>query len=166
MVIRMINQARIYRVATKPIRQAVLQLAVSAALKEHIRSIEDVRHVARYRPVKVAGIDQSEIAHDFLGSLKKLASRRGNARRCRRSWGAAVRGHRDAQDGARNTIAAPRTAGGLSCQPRPKRRQFRPYLDVPGSARCIPAGAQRLGFVLFGVADFEVGALAGEAGGF
>jgi serine/threonine-protein kinase len=75
MVIRLINQARIYRFATKPIRQAVLQLAVSAAMKEHIRCIEDVRHVARHRPVKVADIDQSDIARGFLGSLKKLATR-------------------------------------------------------------------------------------------
>lgn len=74
LVIRLINQARIYRFATKPIRQAVLQLAVSAAMKEHIRCIEDVRHAARHRPVRVPEVDQT-VAGGFLQSLKNLASR-------------------------------------------------------------------------------------------
>ncbi len=75
LVVRLINRARIYRFATKPIRQTVLQLAVSAAMKEHIRCIEDVRYVARQRTVKVPESEQSKLAKGFLNSIKKLALR-------------------------------------------------------------------------------------------
>ena len=75
LVVRLINRARIYRFATKPIRQTVLQLAVSAAMKEHIRCIEDVRYVARQRTVKVPESEQSKLAKGFLNSIKKLTMR-------------------------------------------------------------------------------------------
>ena len=75
LVIDLINRARIYRFATKPIRQTVLQLAVSAAMKEHIRCVEDVSHVARHRPVQVPESEQSALVKGFLGSLRKIVLR-------------------------------------------------------------------------------------------
>lgn len=73
-VIRLINQARIYRFATKPIRQAVLQLAVSAAMKEHLRCMTDRRHAARHRTVQAVDIEPS-VAKSILQSLKALSTR-------------------------------------------------------------------------------------------
>lgn len=73
-VIRLINQARIYRFATKPIRQAVLQLAVSAATKEHVRCMTDRRHVARQRTVQATDIEPN-VAKSILQGLKALTTR-------------------------------------------------------------------------------------------
>ena len=55
MVIRMINQARIYRFASKPVRQAVLQLAVSAALKEQKQVDVDKKKIALSDPIRALG---------------------------------------------------------------------------------------------------------------
>jgi len=74
-VVHLINRARIYRFATKPIRQTVLQLAVSAAMREHVRCVGDASHVARQRPVQVPASEQSALAKGFLSRLKKIASR-------------------------------------------------------------------------------------------
>lgn len=73
-VIRLINQARIYRFATKPIRQAVLQLAVSAAMKEHVRCMSDARHAARQRTVSKPDLEPA-VARTILQGLKALTTR-------------------------------------------------------------------------------------------
>ena len=73
-VIKLINQARIYRFATKPIRQAVLQLAVSAAMKEHVRCMTDARHAARQRAVSKPDLEPS-VAKSILQGLKALTTR-------------------------------------------------------------------------------------------
>jgi DNA-binding NtrC family response regulator len=75
MVIRLINQARIYRFTTKPIRQAMLQLAVSAAMNEHVRCMTDMRHAARQRPVKLPELEQSARGSGILQGLRSLTAR-------------------------------------------------------------------------------------------
>jgi serine/threonine-protein kinase len=74
LVIRLINHARIYRFATKPIRHAVLQLAVSAAMKEHQRCRGDSRRVAYQRTAQPAQLAPS-VASGFLNGLKALTER-------------------------------------------------------------------------------------------
>ena len=73
-VVRLINQARIYRFASKPIRPAVLQLAVSGAMKEHRRCMADSRHVALQRTVRVAEPD-TPAARGLLQAIKAMTSR-------------------------------------------------------------------------------------------
>ena len=73
-VVRLINQARIYRFASKPIRPAVLQLAVSAAMKEHQRCMADARHVALQRTVHVPEMDLS-FSRGILQSLRAMTQR-------------------------------------------------------------------------------------------
>lgn len=75
-VIKLINQARIYRFATKPIRASVLQLAVSAAMREHVRCMTDTRHVARQRTVKKHDLEPS-LAQSILQGLRGLTTRWG-----------------------------------------------------------------------------------------
>jgi len=74
LVIRLINHARIYRFATKPIRHAVLQLAVSAAMKEHQRCRGDSRRAAYQRTAQRAQLAPS-VASGFLDGLKALTER-------------------------------------------------------------------------------------------
>jgi len=74
LVIRLINQARIYRFATKPIRQGVLQLAVAAAMKEHQRCLGDARHAARQRTVQRNHLEPSWV-RGILQGLKALPER-------------------------------------------------------------------------------------------
>jgi DNA-binding NtrC family response regulator len=74
LVIRLINQARIYRFATKPIRPTVLQLAVSAAMKEHQRCLSDARHVAWQRTVRRPHLEPS-MARWILQGLKAMTAR-------------------------------------------------------------------------------------------
>ena len=58
LVIKLINRAQIYRFATKPLRRTVFQLAVSGAMKEHLRFKANPKLVARHR------VEQSEGAED------------------------------------------------------------------------------------------------------
>ncbi len=74
LVIRLINHARIYRFATKPIRHAVLQLAVSAAMKEHQRCRGDSRRAAYQRTARRVPVAPS-VASGFLDGLKALTER-------------------------------------------------------------------------------------------
>jgi len=73
-VVRLINQARIYRFASKPIRPAVLSLAVSAAMKEHQRCLGDSRHVALHRAVRVPALD-TPVSSGILQGLKAMTAR-------------------------------------------------------------------------------------------
>lgn len=71
---RLINHARIYRFASKPIRPAVLQLAVTAAMKEHRRCMADGRQVALQRPVPAAEPDPP-VVRGLLQGLRAMAAR-------------------------------------------------------------------------------------------
>jgi DNA-binding NtrC family response regulator len=51
MLIKLINQAKIYRFAMKPISPNLFRLAVSAAMKEHHRRLADPRLVAKAKSV-------------------------------------------------------------------------------------------------------------------
>ena len=73
-VVRLINQARIYRFASKPIRPAVLSLAVSAAMKEHQRCVSDARQVALHRTVRMSALD-TPVASGILQGLKAMTAR-------------------------------------------------------------------------------------------
>ena len=53
------------------LHHAVLQLAVSAAVKEHLRCRNDRRHAARQRPVQVPGLAPT-LARNILNGLKSL----------------------------------------------------------------------------------------------
>jgi serine/threonine-protein kinase len=75
LVIKMINQAQIYRFAMKPIRAGVFQLAVSAAMKEHRRYRANPRLVARQRVAKAAEPENTSLAASVMASLGKLRSR-------------------------------------------------------------------------------------------
>jgi len=71
---RLINHARIYRFASKPIRPAVLQLAVAAAMKEHRRCMADGRQMALQRPVPAAEPDTPAV-RGLLQGLRAMAAR-------------------------------------------------------------------------------------------
>lgn len=73
-VIKLINQARIYRFATKPIRTSVLQLSVTAAMREHVRCMTDARHAARQRTVRNQDLEPT-LAQSILQGLKGLTLR-------------------------------------------------------------------------------------------
>ncbi|WP_088278843.1 response regulator [Ideonella sp. A 288] len=75
LVIKMINQAQIFRFAMKPIRAGVFQLAVSAAMKEHRRFRADPRLVARHRVAKAIEPENTSLAASVIASLSRLRSR-------------------------------------------------------------------------------------------
>jgi response regulator RpfG family c-di-GMP phosphodiesterase len=58
-VIKLINQAQIYRFATKPIRKAALELAVASAAKQHERLVNDPRLRARHKVVETEETEHS-----------------------------------------------------------------------------------------------------------
>lgn len=74
LVIRLINHARIYRFASKPIRHAVLQLAVSAAMKEHQRCRGGSHRAAYQRTTQRVALAPA-VASGFLDGLKALTER-------------------------------------------------------------------------------------------
>ena len=76
-VIKLINQAQIYRFATKPIRKTVLELAVSAAMRQHERLLNDVGLRARHSVVRSADTETSSLAQSILRGLSGLTSRWG-----------------------------------------------------------------------------------------
>ena len=71
---RLINHARIYRFASKPIRPAVLQLAVTAAMKEHRRCMADGRQMALQRTVPAAE-PEAPAVRGLLQGLRAMATR-------------------------------------------------------------------------------------------
>jgi DNA-binding NtrC family response regulator len=75
LVIKMINQAQIYRFAMKPIRAGVFQLAVSAAMKEHRRFRADPRLMARQRVAAAVEPENASLAASVVMSLARLRSR-------------------------------------------------------------------------------------------
>jgi DNA-binding NtrC family response regulator len=73
-VIRLINQARIFRFSNKPLRPAVLQLAVAAAVKEHQRCVQIKGYETRQR-VAERPEPATPVFKSFLQSLKGLTGR-------------------------------------------------------------------------------------------
>ena len=75
LVIKMINQAQIFRFATKPIRSGVLQLAVSAAIKEHRRFRLNPRLLSRVIVAKSSEPISASLSNALTGGLSRLRSR-------------------------------------------------------------------------------------------
>ena len=75
LVIKMINQAQIFRFATKPIRSGVLQLAVSAAMKEHRRFRLNPRLLSRVIVAKSSEPISASLSNALTGGLSRLRSR-------------------------------------------------------------------------------------------
>ena len=76
LVIRLINKAQIFRFATKPLRKSVLQLAVSAAMKQHgrFRISPELAHRHQVAEDQEASND-SQLLGSMKQSLKSLRSR-------------------------------------------------------------------------------------------
>lgn len=75
LVVKMINEAQIYRFALKPIRANVFQLAVSAAMKEHCRFRVTPQLTARNRVTTNATIDSANLTSVIGKSIARLRSR-------------------------------------------------------------------------------------------
>lgn len=75
LVIKMINQAQIFRFAMKPIRAGVFQLAVSAAMKEHRRFRSDPRMMSRVSVAKPVEPEDESLIANVAASLSRLRSR-------------------------------------------------------------------------------------------
>jgi DNA-binding NtrC family response regulator len=76
LVIKLINQAQIYRFATKPIRKSVLELAVSAAMRQHERLRVDPVLRSRHKVAKATDDeDTSPLAQSIVKGLAGLRAR-------------------------------------------------------------------------------------------
>ena len=75
LVIKMINQAQIFRFATKPIRSGVLQLSVSAAMKEHRRFRSNPRMLSRVSVAPSTEPVNASLATAVTQGLSRLRSR-------------------------------------------------------------------------------------------
>lgn len=75
LVIKMINQAQIFRFAMKPIRAGVFQLAVSAAMKEHRRFRSDPRKMSRVSVAKAIEAEDASLVDKVTSSLSRLRAR-------------------------------------------------------------------------------------------
>ena len=75
LIIKMINQAQIFRFAMKPIRAGVFQLAVSAAMKEHRRFRSDPRLMSRVSVAKSSEPENTSLVASVAASLSRLRSR-------------------------------------------------------------------------------------------
>lgn len=75
LVIKMINQAQIFRFAMKPIRSGVLQLAVAAAMKEHKRFRSNPRLLARVSVTKSSEPISDSLVAVVSAGLSRLRSR-------------------------------------------------------------------------------------------
>jgi DNA-binding NtrC family response regulator len=75
LVVKLINQVQIFRFATKPIRTGALQLAVSAAIKEHKRFRTSPSLLKRYGVAPSRELEDATLAASVLKSLSGLRSR-------------------------------------------------------------------------------------------
>lgn len=75
LVIKLINEAQIFRFALKPIRHNVVRLAVSAAMKEHQRFRAAPLLTARNKVASVPASDNAALAPTLAKSLSRLRSR-------------------------------------------------------------------------------------------
>ena len=69
LVVKLINQVQIFRFATKPIRTGALQLAVSAAMKEHKRFRTAPSLLKRYGVAPSRELEDATLAASVLKSL-------------------------------------------------------------------------------------------------
>lgn len=76
-VIKLINQARIYRFAIKPARASVVELAVRAALREHNRCRADSRLLAHQGVSRSEEVEHPSLIQNVLKSLGFLRQRLG-----------------------------------------------------------------------------------------
>ena len=74
-VIKLINEAQIYRVATKPIRSGVFQMIVSAAMKQHMRYRSRPDLVKRHAVAPSAEPENVSLAASVVKSLAGLRQR-------------------------------------------------------------------------------------------
>lgn len=75
LVIKLINQAQIFRFATKPIRAGAFQLAVSAAMKEHRRFRANPVLVKRHQVAASREPENSSFVASVVQSLSGLRNR-------------------------------------------------------------------------------------------
>lgn len=75
LVIKLINEAQIFRFALKPIRQNVVRLAVSAAMKEHHRFRATPLLTARHKVVSAPASDNPVLASTISRALSRLRLR-------------------------------------------------------------------------------------------
>jgi serine/threonine-protein kinase len=75
LVVKLINQVQIFRFATKPIRTGALQLAVSAAMKEHKRFRSSPSLLKRYSVAPSRELEDATLAASVMKSLSGLRSR-------------------------------------------------------------------------------------------
>ena len=74
-VIKLINEAQIYRVGTKPIRSGVFQIIIAAAMKEHMRFRNRPDLVKRHAVGKSAEPENVSLAASVVKSLAGLRLR-------------------------------------------------------------------------------------------
>ncbi|HEX6706625.1 MAG TPA: response regulator [Albitalea sp.] len=74
-VIKLINEAQIYRVATKPIRSGVFQIVVAAAMKQHMRYRSRPSLVKRNAVAASAEPENASLAASVVRSLAGLRDR-------------------------------------------------------------------------------------------
>lgn len=75
LVIKLINQAQIFRFATKPIRAGAFQLAVSAAMKEHQRFRANPILVKRHQVARSTEPENASLVASVMRSLGGVRSR-------------------------------------------------------------------------------------------
>ena len=74
-VIKLINEAQVYRVATKPIRSGVFQIIVAAAMKEHMRFRSRPELVKRHAVAPSQEPENQSLAASVVKSLAGLRMR-------------------------------------------------------------------------------------------
>jgi serine/threonine-protein kinase len=74
-VIKLINQAQIFRFATKPIRAGVFQLAVSAAMREHKRVCANPLLAKRHAVATSREPENKQLTAHVLAGLGNFRSR-------------------------------------------------------------------------------------------
>jgi serine/threonine-protein kinase len=74
-VIKLINEAQIYRVATKPIRSGVFQMIISAAMKQHVRYRARPELVKRHVVAPSTEPENATLAASVVRSLAGLRQR-------------------------------------------------------------------------------------------
>jgi DNA-binding NtrC family response regulator len=80
-VIKLINQAQIFRFTTKPVRKGALELAVRSAMMQHERLASDPALQARYTVARSEEAESSSLAQSIMRGLTGLRSRWGFFRR-------------------------------------------------------------------------------------
>ncbi|ARU03550.1 phosphohydrolase [Comamonas serinivorans] len=75
LVIRLINRAQIFRFATKPLRKSVFVLALSAAMKEHMRYRQQPNLLNRLQVEPVVEPDNPSLVNSIAQSVGRWADR-------------------------------------------------------------------------------------------